>query len=84
MEQAFDIIVVILSVSLFVFLVIGVIATVLMIKLIKSLRAVVDKGEALVDKAEAIGESIRENASAVGLVSLLTKMVSLVGKSKRR
>lgn len=83
MENAFEIIVVILSAVLFVFLVIAIVATVYVVKLVKALRALAERGEVLVEKVESVGDTIRENASAVGLLRIVTSAVRMISKAKR-
>ncbi len=78
MNTAFDVIVIILSSFLFIFLVLSIVALVLVVRLVSALRAVVAKGEQLVDSAEEIGEALRRNAGAVGLVRMLLKFISKV------
>lgn len=78
MNTAFDVIVIILSSFLFIFLVLSIVATVLVVKLVSTLRAVAAKGEHLVDSAEEIGEALKRNAGAVGLVRMLLKFINKV------
>lgn len=84
MNTTFDILVIVLSSLLGIFLIISIVLAVLVVKLVKSLREVVAKGEHLVDSAEEIGETLRRNAGAVGVLRLLMKFVSTVNKAKRR
>jgi hypothetical protein len=79
MNTTFDVLVIVLSSLLGIFLIISIITAVLVYKLIKTLRGVVAKGEHLVDNAEEIGEALRRNAGAVSLVRMLIK---LIGKMK--
>jgi biopolymer transport protein ExbB/TolQ len=76
MNTAFDVIVIILSVFLLVYLILSVIVLSLVLRLLKSLRQVVAKGEHLVDNAEHLTETLRANAGAVGLIKLLLKFVN--------
>lgn len=78
MNTAFDVLVIILSSLLIIFLIVSIITATLIYKLVKSLRTVVAKGEHLVDSAEAIGETLKRNAGAVSVLRLLLKFVSKV------
>lgn len=78
MNTTFDVLVIVLSCLLGIFLIISIITSVLIYKLVKALRAVVAKGEHFVDSAEEIGEALRRNAGAVSLVKLLMKLVRKV------
>ena len=80
MNTTFDVLVIVLSSLLAIFLIMAIACIVLVYKLIKALRSVVAKGEHLVDSAEALGETLKRNASAVSLIKLVMNMVS---KAKR-
>lgn len=81
MNTTFDILVIVLGCLLGIFLILSIISAVLILKLIKSLREIVAKGEQLVDSAEAIGETLRRNAGAVNIIKLLMSfMKSRSGK----
>ena len=84
MNTAFDILVIVLSVLLGIFLLLSIIAIASILKLLKALRQVVAKGEQLVDSAEAIGETIRRNAGAAGILRMMLKFVSSLNNMKRK
>ena len=83
MNTTFDVLVIVLSCLLALFLVISIISAVLVLKLVKSLRQIVAKGEHLVDSAEELGETLRRNAGAVGILRLVMKFVASMNKSKK-
>ncbi len=68
MELATWILVVILSVTLFVFLILGIILLVKLIKISKGAQQIVDKGQNIADKTEDIAENIKGMTSVGGLV----------------
>lgn len=80
MNTAFDVIVIILSLFLFIFLVLSIVCTVLVLKLVSQVRAIVVRGEQLVDTAEELGETLKRNAGAVGLLKLLMNVIKTVSK----
>jgi len=82
MNTTFDILVIVLSSLLGIFLILSIIAISLVLKLLKSLRQVVAKGEQFVDSAEQIGEALRANAGAVGIVRQLLKFVNMMSNVK--
>jgi len=82
MNTTFDVLVIVLSCLLGIFLILSIIAVALVLKLVASLRKVVAKGEQLVDSAEELGETLRRNAGAVGIVKLLLKFVSTANKRR--
>ncbi|MBP9852647.1 MAG: hypothetical protein QG629_64 [Patescibacteria group bacterium] len=83
MEQSFDILVIILSTLLAVFLIVAITISVMMYKLITAVRQVVDRGEQFVAGAEELGQTLKRNASAAGLASLLVRQVAKAVKSKK-
>lgn len=80
MNTAFDIIVIILSSFLFIFLVLSIVCTVLVLKLVSQVRGIVAKGEHLVDTAEELGETLKRNAGAVGLLKVVMNVVKTLNK----
>jgi ethanolamine transporter EutH len=83
MNTTFDILVIVLSCLLAIFLVISIISALLVLKLVKALRQIIAKGEHLVDSAEALGDTLRRNAGAVSILKLVMKFVSTMNKSKK-
>jgi hypothetical protein len=83
MNTTFDVLVIVLSSLLAIFLIICITAAVVVLKLVKSLRAVVAKGEHLVDSAEELGETIKRNAGAVGMLQMAMKFMKIVNKAKK-
>jgi cell division septal protein FtsQ len=76
MDTAFEVIVIILSVFLFIFLVLSIAVLTMVLKLVKSLRQVVAKGEHIVDSAEEITDTLRRNAGAVGMIKMLMQLMN--------
>jgi hypothetical protein len=84
MNTAFDILVFVLGSLLGIFLILSIVTIVLVLRLIAALRAIVAKGEHLVDNAEAIGETIRDHAGAVSVLRMLMHVAGNLNSSKRR
>ena len=82
--DAYHILVIVLSSLLGIFLILSIIAVAMVLRLIKSLRLIVAKGEQLVDAAEEIGNTFRHNAGAAALVKMLLSFVTDRYKSKRK
>ena len=84
---SYDILVIILSSFLAIFIALAITATILVIKLINTLRGVVAKGEHLVDtavdSAEEISETFKRNANAVNIIKIITNAVGAT-KSKHK
>jgi hypothetical protein len=83
-NMAFNILVFTLGCLLGIFLILSIVVVILALRLIAALRAVVAKGEHLVDSAEAIGETLRANAGAVGIVRTLMQFMQMANKYKRK
>ncbi|HSX05317.1 MAG TPA: hypothetical protein VLF69_02525 [Candidatus Saccharimonadales bacterium] len=83
MNTAFDVLVIVLSCLLGLFLILSIITVSVVLKLVKSLRMIVQKGEHLVDSAEALGETLKRNAGAVGVLKLIMRFVSAINKAKK-
>jgi hypothetical protein len=83
MNTTFDILVIVLSCLLAIFLVISIISALLVLNLVIALRQIIAKGEHLVDSAEALGDTLRRNAGAVSILKLVMKFVSTMNKSKK-
>ena len=83
MELAFQIIVIMLSVMLALFLGIAIASTMLVFKLIKELRLIVEKGDQLIDSAGEISNTIKRNAGAASLLKMLLSAVTTINKVKK-
>jgi hypothetical protein len=84
MNTAFDVLVIILSATLAIFLILSIIAVSMVLKLLSSLRAVVAKGEHIVDSAEELTETLRRNAGAVSVLKLLMRYVASMNNKKEK
>lgn len=78
MNTTFDVLVIVLSCLLGLFLILAIAAVVAIVKLVHSLRHIVAKGEQFVDSAEALSDTLRRNAGAAQLVRMLFKLVNKV------
>ncbi len=81
--NAYDILVIILSVTLFILLVISIVVGIFVAKLVKSLRRIADKGVLIADKAEVTMNSIQESANIAGLARVIGGFMGMFSKSKR-
>jgi len=84
MNTAFEVLVIILSILLGIYLILSIVTIILVLRLVAALRAIVAKGEHLVDSAEAIGETLRANAGAVSIVRVLMQFMKSMNDAKRR
>ncbi len=83
MNTTFDVLVIVLSCLLGLFLLLSIIAVALVLRLLKSLRQVVAKGEHFVDSAEELSETFKRNAGAVGMLRMLLKFMNTINKVRK-
>lgn len=87
MENAQEILVIIVSSVLTLFLLISIVLLILIIKLVLSVKRVVNKAEQLADKAEALGEFVQHATTPIMVGRILTNVFDKFtkgSKSKRR
>jgi hypothetical protein len=80
--DSFDVLVIILSATLAVFLLVAIILTISLIKLVKQLRVISDKAEEIVNDVEAVSGFFRKSAGPVALTGLVSNIVSKVAEFK--
>ncbi len=82
MNTSFDVLVIILSSFLAIFIGLAIACTILIMKLVQSVRSIVAKGEQLVDSAEEFGDTLMRNSAAVSIVKALVSAFGNKGKRK--
>lgn len=82
-ETSLTILVTILSITLALFLVLGIVATVKIIQILNQLKKIVDKAERLADRAEAVGDFFRRTAGATAFGKLVANITEAVRNRKR-
>lgn len=83
-NTAYNILVISLSCLLGIFLILSIVVVIMILRLVAALRQIVAKGEQIVDNAEAISETFRNNAGAVGIVRVLMQLIRTADKYKRK
>jgi hypothetical protein len=78
MNTTFDVLVIVLSCLLGLFLILSIITVALVLRLVATVRQIVAKGEQLVDSAEALSDTLRRNAGAAQVVRTLMRLISKV------
>lgn len=84
MNTAFNILVIALSSLLGIFLILSIYVVVKAIKIVRSVQRVVEKGEQVIDSAEAAAEMFRKAAGPLGVLKTLTNIIETVAKHKRK
>ncbi|TXG77954.1 hypothetical protein E6P97_00605 [Patescibacteria group bacterium] len=74
---SYDILVIMLSVMLAIFLVLGIVAMFFIIKILKNVRVITEKAEKIADKAEHITEFFENTAGPVAIGRLLGNITDM-------
>lgn len=82
--DSYDILVIVLSIALAIFLVLAIALTIGLIKLVKQLRVISQKAEEIVDDVEAVSGFFRKSAGPVAVTSLISNIVSKVSEMKNK
>lgn len=84
--DSYDILVIILSVTLAVFLILGIVAMAYIIKLVKNLKEISDKAKTLVDDASSVVGTMKKAAAPTVVAKFVADQISNAvkkhGKSK--
>jgi membrane protein implicated in regulation of membrane protease activity len=87
MDTAMQVLVIIVSATLTLFLLLAIVALIYLIKVLHALKRLTDKAEVLADKAGVVGEFIGRAAGPVAVGRLLTHVAESVfnhGKKDRK
>ncbi|MBP7806893.1 hypothetical protein KA047_00160 [Candidatus Saccharibacteria bacterium] len=79
---SYDILVIMLSVMLAIFLVLSIVAMVMFIKVLKHVRVIVDKAESIADKADHITDFFEKTAGPVAIGRLIGNITEAFKKKK--
>jgi hypothetical protein len=83
MDTATQILVIITSSVLVIFLILAIVTAVYIIKLVKNTRRVVAKAEDVLDTAEAAAESLRNVGGPLAALKLVRNIVEIVHKVQK-
>lgn len=84
MSTTFDILVIVLSVLLGLFLILAIIAISAILKIASSLKRIVARGEQVIESAESAAAMFKQAAGPLGAVKMLTHLVDTIVKAKRK
>ena len=82
--DAFEILVVVLSITLAILLVITIIFVVALTKLVNQVRLLTEKAEDIVDDVETVSNFFKQSTVPVALASLVSNIVNAVTGSKNK
>ena len=83
MDTTAEVLVIILSIVLSLFLVIAIVALVLFIKILKEIKHIVQKASSIADKAETVGEFFQKTAGPAALAKLVSNIVHSFRSTKK-
>lgn len=84
MEGTEQILVVFLSGALAVFLVLGIILLIQVLKIVKQIKYIVARADLLLDKAESVGDLLEKSVTTLTFGRLFTSVASKFTRRKRR
>lgn len=79
-----QVLLIILSSVLAIFLILAIAVTVLVIGILKKVKIIVSKAEKVVESAEAVGNVFKKTASPVGILHLVQNIVGMVSNKRNK
>ena len=83
MNTTFDILVIVLSSLLGIFLILSIVIGVMILKVVKSVQRVVAKGEQVIDSAEAAAEMFKKVGGPLSAFRTVASIIETVTKHKK-
>jgi hypothetical protein len=84
MNTTLDVLIIIVSATLSVFLIVAILLTVKLIQITQSLKRIALKAEKIADSADAIGTFFRQTATPIALGRFITNIVDAVRKHNKK
>ena len=84
MNSAAEILLIIVSSVLALFLLLAIIALIYLIKVLKGLRHITEQAEKIADSAEAVGDFFKKSAGPVALGKLVSNIVETVVHNRKK
>lgn len=84
MEQAAEILVIILSVVLSIFLIVGIVFVIALIKLTKTIKHIVDKADQVIDNVESAAETFKNVAGPLASGKVIMNIIDLVSRKGKK
>ncbi len=79
-----SILVIILSIFLAIFLILSIAIAIMVIKMLKHIRNIINKAESIADKAEAVSSFFQNSSGPVALGKLISNIFNASRESKER
>ncbi len=84
MDNSTEVLIIILSVTLSVFLLAGIVALIKVIQILNRIKTIVEKAETVADKVEAVGEFFKQSAAPVAIAKMVANISEAVFKRKTK
>lgn len=84
MDTSTHILVIILSIMLAIFLLLGIAVAVQIVRLLKTINRIAEKAEAVVDTAEHVGQIFQNVGSKVSLLNVIHNIANVVTEHNKR
>jgi competence protein ComGC len=82
--ESYDILVIILSVALAIFLVLGIVLLVFVINIVRKIKAIINKAEAVVENVETVASFFKKSSVPVAIATLIGNISDkMSGKDKK-
>jgi K+-sensing histidine kinase KdpD len=73
--DAFEILVIILSITLAIFLIIAIVVGVLLVRVLRKVEMITDRAESIITNIDAATEKVKQFAVPTAVMSMVTKMI---------
>ncbi len=83
MDTAAEVLLIIVSATLAIFLVVSIVAIVKIIQILHDIRRIAEKAEQIADKAEAVSEFFQKTAGPAAIVKLISNLVHSFKEGKQ-
>ena len=80
MDEAFKVLVIIVSSVLSVFLLVGIIAGIFVVKVLRDIRRITAKAERVIESAESVGDVFRHVSGPLGILKVLRSIMKATKK----
>jgi hypothetical protein len=84
MDTAAQLLLIIVSATLTVFLIVSIVALILFIQVLKEIKLIARKAEKIADQAEAVGEFFQKTAGPAAIVKLVSNVVHSFSERKSK
>ena len=79
-----QVLLIILATTLAIFLILAIVATIVLIRFVQSLRRIAQTAERVVESAESVGDILKKAASPIGVFQFVRGIVDTATQHKRK